>query len=366
VDLLEDVDRFAVSSEKVALIAGDSPARKWDGRGQKSAPYGDKGGDLRGKARTGPSRSPVWGDEMAMLGARSQGARGGDRPARGPRPAEKPLIPDWGRVRRRLRGARARKLAAMLPEGEQEIAARLKGALERRGAARGRDRRRGHRGPTGWGPVGRRPWTIWGARSARPLSIGRLKAQSDGDEKLAELLELARVSPHGGRFSIGDGAAGAPHRAADGQLQARRRDVAGSFGARPALPWAMRPILLVFVLSLAGCTFGRGPSSSRAPPPAGAFGPARRVEREAGRVLAGGAARAPGAEHGREFEPIAAILPDGRIVHTKGGAPRRDPRERDRRASAASSSATTAPRHRVGRAGGASYGPQTSSRSPKG
>jgi hypothetical protein len=34
------------------------------------------------------------------------------------------------------------------------------------------------------------------------LSLGRLKAQSDGDEKLAELMELARVSPRDGRFSM--------------------------------------------------------------------------------------------------------------------------------------------------------------------
>jgi hypothetical protein len=34
------------------------------------------------------------------------------------------------------------------------------------------------------------------------LSLARLKAQADGEEKLAELLDYAKIRPNGGQFSL--------------------------------------------------------------------------------------------------------------------------------------------------------------------
>ncbi len=94
----------------------------------------------------------------------------------------------------------AEELARILPDSQRDIAERFRSALENielhidasEDVAIVADAN----GPTA-ADVNDLGKTLGAA-----LSLGRLKAQSDGDEKLAELMELARVSPRDGRFSL--------------------------------------------------------------------------------------------------------------------------------------------------------------------
>jgi hypothetical protein len=200
IDLLNDVDRVAVSSQKVMILSGNFAAASWDKLDRAKRSYGDKGtiytsDDPRGEARS----IATWGDGLQIFGDASEIEAAIDR-LEDRTPPEPPVIPDWSAYGDAYGVVSAEELARILPDSQREIAERLRGALENielhvdasDDVAIVADAS----GPTATDV------NDLGKTLGAALSLGRLKAQSDGDEKLAELMELARVSPRDGRFSL--------------------------------------------------------------------------------------------------------------------------------------------------------------------
>jgi hypothetical protein len=199
VDMLNDVDRVAVSSQKVMVLSGDFGAAHWDKLDRPKRSYGSKGTIYASEdGQTGKSIA-TWGDGIQLLGDTTEIEAAIDR-LEDRTPAEPPLIPEWSAYGDAYGVLSAEDFAKMLPDSQRDIAERLRGALERielhvdasDDVAMVADAT----GPTATDV------DDLGKTLGAALSLGRLKAQSDGDEKLAELMELARVSPRDGRFSM--------------------------------------------------------------------------------------------------------------------------------------------------------------------
>jgi hypothetical protein len=196
VDLLHDVDRVAVSSQKLVVLAGNFGAAHPDKLERPAEPYGTKGTIYTHE--NGASMA-TWGDGLQLMGDPVELRAAIDRlEDRGP--PEPPLIEDWSAYGDAYGVLSAEDFAKMLPASQRDIAERLRGALERIeihvDAADDVALVADATGPTA-ADVDDLGKTLGSA-----LSLGRLKAQSDGDERLADLMELARVSPRSGRFSL--------------------------------------------------------------------------------------------------------------------------------------------------------------------
>jgi hypothetical protein len=200
VDMLNDVDRVAVSSEKVMILGGNFGAVHWDKADRQKRAYGTKGTIYSSNEGTiGEKSIASWGDGIQLMGDTKQIEAAIDRLEDRGTP-EPPLIPEWSAYGDAYGVLSAEDFAKMLPDSQRDIAERLKGALERielhvdasDDVAIVADAT----GPTATDV------DDLGKTLGAALSLGRLKAQSDGDEKLAELMELARVSPRDGRFSM--------------------------------------------------------------------------------------------------------------------------------------------------------------------
>lgn len=199
VDMLNDVDRVAVSSQKVMILSGDLGGAHWDKLDRPKRAYGDKGLIYESENHGGSKAIASWGDGIQLVGEVKEIEAAIDR-LEDRAPPEPPLIQDWSAYGDAYGVLSAEDFARMLPASQREIADRLKGALEQielhvdasDEVAIVADAT----GPTATDV------DDLGKTLGAALSLGRLKAQSDGDEKLAELMELARVSPRGGRFSL--------------------------------------------------------------------------------------------------------------------------------------------------------------------
>jgi hypothetical protein len=199
VDPLEDVDRLAVSSERVGILSGDFAKARLDQLSGKQRAYGQKGKIYEDEG--GGSRAfAVWGEEMVLFGREVEALEAALDRLEDRGKAAPPVIPAWASYGDVYGVLSAADLADMLPEDQREIAERLRGAVENVelhvdasddvaivADVAGPDQ----------GQV-----SDFGKTLGTALSLGRLKAQSDGDDKLAELLEYARVAPRDGRFSL--------------------------------------------------------------------------------------------------------------------------------------------------------------------
>lgn len=199
IDVLHDVDRVAASSQKVVILEGNFGAVHWDDLDRTKRSYGAKGtiypsGDERQRRAIA-----TWGDGIQILGDEKEIEAAIDR-LEDRAPPEPPLIPEWAAYGDAYGVLSAEDFAQMLPENQRDIAERLRSALEQielhvdasDDVAIVADAT----GPTA------NDVNDLGKTLGSALALGRLKAQSDGDEKLAELMELARVSPRNGRFSM--------------------------------------------------------------------------------------------------------------------------------------------------------------------
>lgn len=199
VNPLEDVERLAISSERVGVLSGDFAgarldqlSRKQRGYGQKGKIYEDDGGGSRAFA--------VWGEELVLFGRKVEELEAAIDRLEDRAKAAPPVIPAWASYGDVYGVLSAADLADMLPESQREIAERLRGAIENVEL---------HVDASDdvamvaevTGPDAEQV-KDFSKTLGTALSLGRLKAQSDGDDKLAELLDYARVSPRGGRFSV--------------------------------------------------------------------------------------------------------------------------------------------------------------------
>jgi hypothetical protein len=198
IDILNDVERVAVSSEKVVIATGEFAGANLKEISSTSRAYGAKGviyeGDERGRTFA------VWDRSVILMGPDVSALEASIDRLEDKVPPESPLIPEWASYGEVYGVLSADDIAQVLPESERAIAEQLRRAVEQvelhvdasEDVAIVAD----VEGPLE-GEVDDLAKTLGAA-----LSLGRLKAQADKDDKLAELLEVARVSPRGGRFSV--------------------------------------------------------------------------------------------------------------------------------------------------------------------
>ncbi|WP_437572244.1 hypothetical protein [Sorangium sp. So ce542] len=201
IDVLEDIDRIAATSGPLVVVSGQFPSARLDSlRGRRRA-YGARGALFEDDEEEG--LSPVfgrWGDGLLLVGRDAEAVEAAiDRLEDKVAPAP-PLIPEWASYGDAYGVLSADDVAELLEGSEPDIAERLRGAVGQvelhvdasEDVAIVADVT---------GPVAADVDDL-GKTLGTALSLARLKAQSDGEEQLVELLDLARVSPRNGRFSM--------------------------------------------------------------------------------------------------------------------------------------------------------------------
>ncbi|WP_437969340.1 hypothetical protein WMF04_08580 [Sorangium sp. So ce260] len=198
IDVLEDIDRIAAASGSLVVASGQFPSARLDSlRGSRRA-YG-----ARGALFEEEGRSPVfglWGEGLLFVGRDAQAVEAAIDRLEDKVPPAPPAIPAWASYGDAYGVLSADDVADLLEGSEPEIAERLRGAVGQvelhvdasEDVAIVADVT---------GPVAADVDDL-GKTLGTALSLARLKAQSDDEEQLVELLDLARVSPRDGRFSL--------------------------------------------------------------------------------------------------------------------------------------------------------------------
>lgn len=202
VDLLEDIDRVAFSSEKVLVVSGDFSAARWDSIGPSPQVYGDKGvmfdEDTRDDGR--PGAIGIWNDEIILMGEDRAALEAAiDRLEDRAEPAT-PRIPEWGQYGDVYGFLSAEDLARMMPSDQGELAGRIREVVTEvelhvdasEDVALTAD------------VHGSDPKEVEDLSKSlgAALALARLKAQTDGEKDLAELLDFAKIRPRGERSSM--------------------------------------------------------------------------------------------------------------------------------------------------------------------
>lgn len=198
VDLSNDVERVAVSSERVAILQGSFEPSRFERDGWKGRTYGEKGtiheNDELGRAVA------TWGGELLLLGNDVDTLEDAIDRLESDDPHQTSILSDTSSYGDVYGVLSPEDLAKALPEEQAELADKITSVVDRvevhvdasDDVAMVADVR---------GPAGDDVADL--AKSmGTALAVGRLKAQSDGDDKLAELLDYARVKPGQGTFSM--------------------------------------------------------------------------------------------------------------------------------------------------------------------
>ncbi|WP_373533610.1 hypothetical protein, partial [Microcoleus sp.] len=202
VDPLEDVERIAVSSDRVMLLQGAFEDATFDPAEWTQRTYG-QGGVIYENVESGRVVG-MWGDDMMIASGQTDSAgpveEAIDR-LESTDPAQKSILDDhqaYGDVYGVLSPD---DLAKMFPEEQAALADKVREVVERvdihvdasDDVAMVAD----VDGP------GAEDLEDLSKSFGAALAVGRIKAQSDGDEKLAQLLDFAKVKPpRGGGFSL--------------------------------------------------------------------------------------------------------------------------------------------------------------------
>ncbi|MGK3987776.1 hypothetical protein WME99_32340 [Sorangium sp. So ce136] len=199
IDVLEDIDRVAAASGPLVVVSGQFPSARLDSLRRNRRAHGARGTLFEEEEDRGPVLG-LWGDGLLLIGQDAQAVEAAiDRLEDKVAPAP-PVIPEWATYGDAYGVLSADDIAAVVEGSDPEIAERLRGAVGRvelhvdasEDVAIVADVT---------GPVAADVDDL-GKTLGTAISLGRLKAQADGEEQLAELLDLARVSPHEGRFSM--------------------------------------------------------------------------------------------------------------------------------------------------------------------
>lgn len=199
-DPLEDVDRVAFAGE-VVLVSGHFGGVDWShlAPDARFRPVGEKGRllDRREVGRDGAFA--LWNDEL-LLAAPSEGALLEAIDRLEGRAQVEPAI-DEGSTYGELYGViGAAQLAKLLPPEQKALAARLEAAAQRIEL---------HVDASGdvaisadvEGPDTQAVGDL-GRSLGAALAVARLQAKATGEDDLVELLDLARIQPRDGRFSL--------------------------------------------------------------------------------------------------------------------------------------------------------------------
>jgi hypothetical protein len=202
IDPLEDIERIAVSSERVMLMQGDFGAARFDPAEWTQRTYGEKGVIYQNK-ETGRVVG-MWGDDMMIASGLKESAEpvedAIDR-LESTDPAQKSILDDSQAYGDAYGVLSPEDLAKMFPEDQGPLAEKVKQVVEHidvhvdasEDVAMVAD----VRGP------GEQDLTDLSKSFGAALAVGRIKAQNDGDDRLAQLLDYARVKqPRDGAFSL--------------------------------------------------------------------------------------------------------------------------------------------------------------------
>lgn len=200
-DPLTDIERVAVSSEKLVVMQGDIDKATLDEAVWVKRSYGEKGviyEDPESGRMIG-----TWGDEMMMLSGTPDSAESIEDAIdrlESDDPEQKSILSDYQAYGDVYGVVSPEDLAKMLPADQAALAEKIKNVVEHvdlhadasEDVAMTAD------------VQGLKPEDMEDLSKSfgAALAVGRIKAQSDGDDKLAELLDYAKVKPRGSSFAV--------------------------------------------------------------------------------------------------------------------------------------------------------------------
>lgn len=198
IDLLNDVERVAISSQKVAILSVAQGAADFSRIGWDKRNFGERAVIYENEEKS--AVFATWGDELVLVGQSVKEIEASIDRLESKAPAHSPVIPDWSAYGDIYGALSPDELADMLPDEQSDIRDKLRNAVNRvdlhvdtsddvaivadvNGDSQDdiRDLAK----------------TMGGA-----LSVARVAAANDGDERLRELLDYATIHPNDGRFSI--------------------------------------------------------------------------------------------------------------------------------------------------------------------
>jgi hypothetical protein len=199
IDPLEDVERVAVSSERVAVLSIAPGAAKFDKSGWPKRAFGD-GGTIY-EQPDGNRVMATWGGDIVLAGQSTAEVEAAIRRLEAKAPPSDPAIPEWSTYGDIYGVLSPEDLAAMLPPEQAGIAAQVESAV-----------RRVHLHVDASEDVAMVA-DVEGAEGKEledlsktmgvALSVARATAEEKGNERLSELLEYAAVHPQkGGKFAL--------------------------------------------------------------------------------------------------------------------------------------------------------------------
>jgi hypothetical protein len=202
IDPLEDVERIAVSSERVMLMQGSFGAARFDPEVWTRRTYGEKG--VIYENQESGRVVGMWGDDMMIASGETDSAdpveEAIDR-LESTDPGQQSILSDQQAYGDAYGVLSPDDLARMFPPEQAALAEKVKQVVEHvdvhvdasEDVAMVADVR---------GPAGEDLENLSKSFGAA-LAVGRVKAQNDGEEKLAQLLDFAKVKqPRGGAFSL--------------------------------------------------------------------------------------------------------------------------------------------------------------------
>jgi len=199
IDPLQDVERVAFSSSKVAILSVTEGAARFDRSGWPKRTFGQKGTIYEDGGERG-SVFATWGDELVLVGRDAKEIEAAISRLESKSPPAEPVIPDWSAYGDIYGVLSPGDLADMMPDEQAELAARLREAVERvdlhvdtsEDVAIVAD----VNGPN-QDDISDLAKSMGGV-----LSLARATAEENGDDKLNTLLEDARVRPRDGSFTL--------------------------------------------------------------------------------------------------------------------------------------------------------------------
>jgi hypothetical protein len=201
IDPLEDVERVAVSSERLLLMQGSFAHARFDEAEWSKRTYGEKG--VIYENRESGRVVAMWGSDMML----ASGTRDSAEPVEdaidrleSTDPEQKSILGDHQAYGDMYGVLSPDDLAKMLPPENAALAERIQQIVERVDIHVDASDDVAMVADVG-GPGGQDMEDLSKSFGAA-LAVGRMKAQNDGEEKLAELLDYAKVRPGGGQFSV--------------------------------------------------------------------------------------------------------------------------------------------------------------------
>jgi hypothetical protein len=194
---IEDIERVAISSAPLMILSVTGNKLDFDRQGFSKRTFGSQGAIYERP----PSREvfATWGDSMVLTAPNAKAIEEAIARLESGEPSE-PAIPEWSRYGDIYGSISPSELSDMMPDAQDGLVAKVREAVERvdlhvdasEDVALVAD----VEGP------GEEDIGDLGKSFGAALSLARLKAQSDGDDKLAELLDYAAVHPRGNRFAL--------------------------------------------------------------------------------------------------------------------------------------------------------------------